>query len=224
MLMTLSAPNLPARTQPRDEPEQPLRVHAAGDPQRDAVEDFIRGVYAARYGAQVNGFAPVLVSLHEGGQIVAAAGYRNAAQPLFLERYLDEPVEALLARHHGGTAVPAREHIVEVGHLAATKAGEGRRLVLMLGAHLAQRRTQWVVSTLTQELRQLFSRMGLAPVLLGRADPARLGHEAADWGRYYEHQPVVLAGHLPQALHQLALRKRRAHQRGGAMPHTEGLQ
>eukprot|EP01035_Chromulina_nebulosa_P063904 gene63904-87401_t len=31
-----------------------------------------------------------------------------------------------------------------------------------------------------------------------------LGEEARHWGRYYEHEPVVLAGHLPQALRHLA--------------------
>lgn len=180
-----------------------LRAYLCGDAQRDEVEDLIRRVYAARYGAQVRRFAPVLVGLLDGPHIVAAAGYRMATQALFLERYLDEPVEALLARH--AQRPPAREGIVEVGHLAAIRPGAGRQLVQLLGRHLAQRRVQWVVSTLTQELRLLFSRMGLAePVVLGCADPARLGAEAADWGSYYDHHPAVLAGHLPEALRQLA--------------------
>jgi Thermostable hemolysin len=65
-----------------------------------------------------------------------------------------------------------------------------------------------VVSTLTEELRHLFVRIGVTPLALGLADPARLGDDAADWGRYYEHRPVVLAGHLPLALRILARRQR----------------
>lgn len=193
-------------------PESPsmLHVHGADDPGRAEVERFIRAVYAERFGATVRRFAPCLVSLRDGdGRIVAAAGYRFAdTQPLFLERYLDEPVDAALHRSAG--ALPVREGIVEVGHLAAARSGEGRRLILLLGPHLAARGAQWVVSTLTEELRHLFVRIGVTPLALGAADPARLGPDAADWGDYYAHRPVVLAGHLPLALRTLARRLRGA--------------
>lgn len=176
-----------------------LRVHDPADPQRAEVEDCIRRVYAQRHGAHVRSFAPTLVSLHDGQRVVAAAGYRWATQPLFLERYLDAPVQDMLAACTGAPP-PRREGIVEVGHLAAVEPGAGRRLIALLGPHLAGLGVQWVVSTLTQELRALFLRMGVAPLALGAADPACLGPAAADWGRYYEHGPVVLAGHLAQAL------------------------
>lgn len=187
-------------------PPVSLRLHPHGDAQRGAVEDFIAAVYAQRYGARVRHFAPHLVSLCDAdGAIVAAAGYRSArSEALFLERYLDEPVERALARHAG--AMPARPHVVEVGHLAAARAGQGRRLILLLGPHLAAQGFQWVVSTLTEELRHLFVRIGVTPLALGAADPARLGADALDWGRYYAHHPVVLAGHLPLALRRLSRR------------------
>jgi hypothetical protein len=173
-------------------------------PGRAATETFIRRVYRVRYGARVTRFAPHLVALRdEAGEIVAAAGYRPAGRgPLFLERYLDAPVERLLAA--GGRACPPRERIVEVGHLAANRAGEGRRLIALLAAHLAAENFQWAVCTLTQELRHFFVRLGIAPLALGVADPAALGAEAKDWGRYYEHDPVVLAGPLEPALRGLA--------------------
>lgn len=179
-------------------------VHPVGDPARPEVEALIRRVYAERFGARVQRFAPVLVSLKEGegacARTVAAAGYRRATQPLFLERYLDRPVEALLA---GEGAAPSRAHIVEVGHLAAARPGEGRRLILRLAQHLATLQVEWVVSTLTEELRHLFTRMGVAPLALGAADPCRLGDDAADWGSYYTHHPVVLAGSLRLAMRHL---------------------
>ncbi|OUM00977.1 thermostable hemolysin [Variovorax sp. JS1663] len=195
---------------PRGRQPGAFAIHVADDPGRHEVEDFICRVYANRYGAQIVEFAPVLVSLRDpAGTMVAAAGYRAAAQaPLFLERYLEAPIETILGGHVDEH--PSRDCIVEVGHLAATRAGEGRRLIHFLGAHLAAQGFQWVVGTLTRELRHLFLRIGVTPVELGRADPGVLGEQAASWGSYYEHGPAVLAGHLPQAIRRLTRETRRA--------------
>ncbi|MDB5956370.1 thermostable hemolysin [Ramlibacter sp.] len=182
-----------------------LATHTAGDPCRLEVEDFIRGVYAHRFGAALPSLAPVLVTLRDRSGILAAAGYRPAAEePLFLERYLAQPVEAMLAPHPQAPA--RRRSIVEVGHLAARKAGEGRRLILLLGPHLAQHGFQWVATTVTQELRHLLVRLGLTPMTLGLADPRALGEQATLWGSYYRHQPVVVGGYLPQVLQQFQAR------------------
>ena len=177
-------------------------MHRPGEPGRREVERFIGQIYAARYGADLQAFAPCLVSLRNEGRIVAAAGYRPAAEgSLFLERYLDGPVETLLppgpARRFG------REGIVEVGHLASGCAGEGPRLIRLLGMHLATLGFDWVVSTLTQELRALFLRLGIEPVTLGVAHPSALGPDAARWGTYYDHRPTVLAGQLAPALRRI---------------------
>jgi hypothetical protein len=184
----------------------PLRVHEAATPGRDEVERFVAAVYRRCYGADVRQFAPVLVSLHdEHGERVAAAGYRAAhLAPLFLERYLPTPVQTLLPAPAG--RVPPRERIVEVGHLAATRVGAGRRLIRLLGPHLAAQGFEWVVSTLTQELRNLLVRMGVAPLALGIAEPTALGAQAAQWGSYYDHRPLVLAGRLEAVLPALTRR------------------
>ena len=65
-----------------------------------------------------------------------------------------------------------------------------------------------MIGTLTQELRQLFLRLGIVPLPLAEADPARLGAEISRWGSYYDHRPVVLAGRIDLAL--AALSRRRA--------------
>lgn len=169
----------------------------------------MRAIYARRYGAQVPGFAPMLVALREGDQVLAAAGYRAAASgPLFLERYLQAPVESLI-RSAPGVQV-ARQCIVEVGHLAAERAGQGRRLIELLGPHLAGEGFEWVVGTVTRELRAMLLRLGVAPMTLGAAHPSALGPEAEDWGSYYEHAPVILAVPLRRALREHAARRRRA--------------
>lgn len=192
-----------------------LQEHGVDDPERAEVQAFIARIYAHRFGARLQQFAPCLVSLRDphSGDIVAAAGYRFAdTGPLFLERYLSAPIEDLLSAQHGATV--ARRSVVEVGHLAAARAGEGRRLILLLGQHLAQwpgqRSPEWVVSTLTQELRHLFVRLGVTPLALGQADPDAVGADLAAWGRYYEHRPVVLAGRLQAALRLMGQRAARA--------------
>lgn len=199
---------LPARaTRPLPRARSALRVHEPGSAGRAEVERFAATVYRERFGAELRQFAPRLVSLHDAhGERVAVAGYR-AAHPgaLFLERYLDAPVQSLLPASEGRAA--QRERIVEVGHLCATRAGEGRHLIALLAVHLAAQGFEWVVSTLTLELRHLLLRMGVTPLALGVADPALLGAQAAHWGSYYEHRPLVLAGRLDAALPMLARRR-----------------
>jgi hypothetical protein len=190
---------------PLPERRHHLAVHAVDDEERTSVEQFIHAVYRERYGARVRHYAPVLVSLRdESGRIIAAAGYRAAdTGPLFLERYLPRRIETLLGREAG----VARQRIVEVGHLSAVQSGAGKRLIHLMGPHLASLGLEWVVSTLTQELQHLFVRLGITPLALGVADPALLGTDAAGWGSYYDHRPVVVAGRIDLALRVLQRRR-----------------
>lgn len=199
---------VPARGLPIPMPST-FAAHPPDDACRAEVEAFIQQVYARRFDADVTPFTPTLVSLRDqiSGQLVAAAGYRQAeSAPLFLERYLDQPVEALLAPLAGPQqAPPPRSAIVEIGHLAAARSGEGPRLVHLLTRWLAAQHVGWVVSTLTREVLHLFHRLGLRPQALAPAPASRLG--SVD-----EHAPRVFAGDLRAALLTL---QTRARQRGG---------
>jgi hypothetical protein len=180
-----------------------LKLHRSGDASYAEVQSFIQRVYGQRYGAQIQHWAPQLVSWWIDGKISAAAGFRSAsAAPLFLEHYLPAPVEKCIVTQD--TPALQRADIVEVGHLAANQAGAGRRLMLALGGYLAEQSVQWVVATATEELRHLFERMGLAPQVLGQADPSCLSPaDQIAWGSYYEHHPMVLAGHVQRSMHRL---------------------
>lgn len=161
-----------------------------------AVEAFIRERFAARYGARVRHFMPTLLQLEDdSGRRHGAVGVRSAArESLFLERYLDRPVEAEIARWSG--FAPARERIVEVGNLAAQGAGHARLLIVALTSLLVAQGFDWVVFTGTPEVLNSFSRLDLGPLALGEADPARMGDELADWGSYYDSHPRVMAGNI----------------------------
>lgn len=179
-------------------PSLTLRAFARSRPSAGcaAIETFIRERFAARYGARVRHFMPTLLQLEDDtGTRHGAVGVRSAAlEPLFLERYLDRPIEAEIARHYG--FAPARERIVEVGNLAAQGAGHARLLIVALTSLLVAQGYDWVVFTGTPEVLNSFSRLDLGPLLLGEADPVRMGDELADWGSYYDSHPKVMAGNI----------------------------
>ena len=110
-----------------------MLIHGPGAGGRARVEQFIRTVYARQYDARLMEFAPVLVARELGSEIVAAAGYRRATEALFLEQYLDAPIESYL----GSPGPVDRRCIAEVSHLSASLPGEGRRLMGQIAAHLA---------------------------------------------------------------------------------------
>lgn len=176
-----------------------MRHLVVGTPGREAAERFIATNFRAGYGATIRSFTPNLMVLERDADIYAAVGWRCAGdEPLFLEAYLDEPVEDSLART-AGQAV-ARHGIVEVGHLSSRRRGGSVDVISGLSRHLARLGFEWVVFTATAELISIFSRLSLPLLALAPADPARLGAAACDWGTYYESRPVVVAGPIRLAL------------------------
>lgn len=169
-------------------------LHRRDDEARRSIEQFIAAVYRQHFDARLKHFMPVLVSSSIDGATCAAAGYRSAAEPLFLERYLPQPIEQTLAAATGQRL--DRNDIVEVGQFASRCAGEGRRLMLALARHLVDAGYRWAVITATADLRRLFRRQGLSALPLGTAQRRCVGDEVRLWGSYYRHAPRVLAGDL----------------------------
>jgi hypothetical protein len=164
-------------------------------PLRASCEDFIAARFDRAYGARVASFSPYLLGVRDAlGRWRAAAGYTPAAgRRLFLEQYLDLPIEQALAQR--GHAVE-RTSIVEVGNLAATSIGMARTLIPLLASHLHRLRYEWVVFTATRELRNTFARLGLRPLAVATAEPSRLADGGATWGSYYAMDPVLMAGRI----------------------------
>lgn len=172
---------------------------------RRPVEALIRQRFDEAYGARISGFMPRLFSLEEiGGLPLGACGLRDAGStPLFLERYLDLPIEAAIAAQLGRPV--ARETIVEVGQFAGQGAGAFRSLIRHLAERLHRDGQHWVVFTGTTALRNAFARLGLPVRELGIADPARLTpEEREDWGSYYRHAPRVMFGDIRAGFAALA--------------------
>ena len=180
-----------------------LREH---DPAtRATAQQFIHDCFAAAHGARICHYMPRLLSLYAGQEMVAAFGLRTAGSTrLFLETYLDHPIEAVLQERLGQDV--RREEIIEVGNLSARYPGAARLLIVALTALLHEVGYRWVVFTGTAALRNGFQRLGLRPVELGLATLQHLpAHERADWGRYYEASPIVMAGDIAHGYRELLL-------------------
>lgn len=181
-----------------------LELVAPGNADRRSLEAFIAAEFLRAYGARVQHFCAMLAGCRDAcGNWVAALGYTLARDGiLFLEQYLDQPVEnAISAR---AKAAVARTDIVEVGNLAGADVGAARALIVAMTRHLHQQGLVWVTFTATQALLNSFSRLRLVPTALADADPARLGDAGRDWGSYYAARPQVMFGNIGFGHAQLA--------------------
>ena len=176
---------------------QVFDLHEHCDEARGEIEGFIRQCFASSHGATVSHFMPRLFSLRtKRGDLIAAFGLRAAHRsPLFLETYLDRPIDDLLQSRLGESV--RREDIIEVGNLSALYPGAARWLIVALTAMLHDEGYKWVTFTGTSALRNGFSRLGLRPVELGAATLEHLPvADRANWGSYYDHAPMVMAGDI----------------------------
>lgn len=181
-------------------PSVPTLLHALHpSPDRPRLEEGVRSIYAAVYGAIIRHFLPILLGLcDEQGALLGVIGAQLGADSrrMFLEEYLDEPVEQALACVAG--APVARESLAEVGNLAALEPGTGLLLVSTLAAYFEGAGVAWAVFTATRSLRAGFRRRGLELLDLGAADGSRLGARLAEWGSYYATEPRVTAVRVSQ--------------------------
>lgn len=187
---------LPLRFGQAETPQMTLESAAAGDDRRSLFEAFIAQRFLKAHGAEIRSFMPQLFGMsNAAGELCAAAGVRLAYdEPLFLERYLDQPIEPLICAT--AQCQVDRANIVEVGNLAASDTGSARLSIIAITYLLAMGGLEWVAFTGNVGLVNSFLRLGLKPVTLCEADPARLGVERHSWGSYYESKPWVHVGNI----------------------------
>jgi len=188
--------HLPLRFGTAGTPGLELTRSLSGDASRHDLETFIHECFHQAYGARIRHFMPELFGLSDrNGSLCAVSGVRRAATgPLFLEHYLDEPIEQLVLARAGRPV--DREGIVEVGNLAASNLGSARLSIITVTWLLAMGGFEWVAFTGNSSLVNSFNRLGLRPITLCPADPLRLGDDRHAWGRYYETQPSVHVGDI----------------------------
>lgn len=163
-------------------------------PRRAEVEAFIYQVFYQAYGAKVNKFMPTLIALRdEKSQLMAAFGMRQAQNnSLFLEQYLDEPIEAVISKSLN--QVIRREEITEIGNLAVNNPRNAGILIAHVIQHSIDAGVKWCVATAHQTLQNGLRKGGCDVFPIHSVDPMRLPASVrADWGSYYEHKPQVIA-------------------------------
>lgn len=185
-------------------PEPVFKLHNDSAPDRVQVEHYISDHFLEVHQAQIHDFMPSLLTMNCQGHISAAMGLRPAAgQPLFLERYLSQPVEQAIETATSHFA--PRGRITEIGNLVATRRGSSQLLFLLTTAILAQTRFDWVVFTATPVVRKSLEALGIELHVLGQADTSSLSEsELKDWGSYYDQRPMVVAGHVGSGMERLS--------------------
>ena len=166
---------------------------------RSEVKSFIRETFSLAYGASVRSFMPRLLAVClKNGDLMAAFGVRSAKEEkLFLESYLDQPIEQVIEEKTGLKL--ERGKIAEVGNLAAIYPGGVRWMIVALTVMLYEEGYEWVVFTGTSALRNGFNKLGLHPTEIGPARIEQLdAEEQTCWGTYYDNNPTVMFGNIRQ--------------------------
>ncbi len=166
--------------------------------ERSAMEHFVASEFLQHYGANVTVFMPWLLGLSQGAELMGVAGLRPAgSEALFVEHYLDSPIELEIAQHSG---VPTlREKVLEIGNLAGQVPGVTRALFPLLTELIYKRGYVWSVCNTTSAVRNTLSRLDIPFLPLVRALPERLGASRFAWGSYYAQETVVIAISLAAA-------------------------
>ena len=165
---------------------------------RDEFETFIRQGFQRKHGASVRSFMPFLLGLRDAaGELVGVAGYRPAnAQPLYLEQYLPDPIECVIAARNPALRV-RRSEVAEVGNFACRAFPTAMDLIGLLTKFLLARQHRWVVFTATRTVRDIMRHLGVTLTELAPADKSRVAMTRDDWGSYYSTDPRVMLGNIP---------------------------
>jgi Thermostable hemolysin len=162
--------------------------------QRAEVEAFIYGVFKRAYDAEVTLFMPNLVALRDSeGTLMGAFGWKKATDgPLFLEQYLDVPIEQVISETLGKTIT--RNNITKIGNLAVANPRNAGVLIAHVIQYSLDIGIEWCVATAHHSLQNGLIKGGRDVYPLFNADKAKLSaEEQAKWGSYYDRMPQVVA-------------------------------
>ena len=177
-------------------------------PGRQAIENYISNKYFQTHHAFLTEYLPILVGFHGMGGFLGAYGLRPGQyRPMFLEQYLDSPVEQQVASF---SKKPVdRCALIEIGNLAITRRGYGSFVMVVMAMAIAEAGYEWMVFTVTEQVERLMNRLGFEPHYLVNADPDCLDGDKSCWGSYYENHPRVMVGNLKVARQVITDNERR---------------
>lgn len=160
---------------------------------RAELERFINDRFRQAYGGETKRFKPYLMSLRDqDDKLIAACGLQSAAaERLFLEFFLDQPIEAALSERTG--APLKRGDIVEIGNFSVEGLDMARYLITAINDQLHFTAKQWAALTAAPSLREACINLGMNPEILADANIDRLPLEdREEWGNYFEQKPQIM--------------------------------
>lgn len=166
-------------------------------PERQRVENFIKGIYKHSYDADIDVDYPVLMSIRNSdNEILSAVGFRYAdKEPLFLEQYTNAPIENILDCK--------RQEIVEIGNLASAGQGASVFLFAALASYLSNKNIHYATITGTDFLHRYFKKSGMKPRKICDAELLAVQSGTQNWGSYYDTHPRVLVGSVEDGVKRL---------------------
>ena len=177
-------------------PDSTIELYSPLDKQRLEVQDYIAKQYKNIYQAEIQEFLPFLMSFQCKNLVSAAVGFKSAGNnPLFVEQYLDAPVETAMSELVQQDI--ERKSIIEIGNLAATWKGTSQLVLAILPIILERAGYKWAVFTATSQVDKLLKKIQINMTTLCEADVNRVNNEDAIWGTYYnQSSPHVVFGSL----------------------------
>lgn len=162
---------------------------------RESLESRVRSGFGQHFGACIEGFMPTLAWYQHRNGGSGVIGVRRAAdEPLFLEHYLDTPVENVIYDASG--AKVSRNRIAEVGQFVVDDREIVGSFFRDLVPFLRDEGFDWVCFTGTDRVRAIVERVGFCGLPVANAAADRAAPTNDRWGSYYEHEPVVMIGKL----------------------------
>lgn len=162
------------------------------DSAREEAEAFAKKCYRDSYGAEIKTFCHELLVLRaSSGEIVSCVGINMAGESdLFLEQYLDTPVEQQIAAKLKRPV--DRSKIAEIGTLATGHNGLCRLTMVGLAGLLKSRGIEHVAFTGIKSVRNALEHLGIPLHFLTTAKADRLKGGVGEWGSYYDAAPEVV--------------------------------
>jgi hypothetical protein len=183
-----------------------LFVVREGEVLYETACQFTKDRFQHCFDCELTQFYPIILTSWLKGELQAVVGVRSAVDgPLFLEQYLDSPVEVLFEE-----LSLDRSQIVEIGGFAALDKMAAIPLMEKTANVLLEMGFAHAVCTANKPIRRCLSSINVPFEQLAVADSKLLQGSTESWGSYYATTPFVLAGDIQtgadaiDALFQLA--------------------
>ncbi|MHA7591212.1 thermostable hemolysin [Yersinia ruckeri] len=144
-------------------------LFAQNEQEENLLKQYIQREYSREFNAIIPHFLPHLLGLYRAdGVLVGACGLnRGDSGALYLERYLDAPIEMIIATQTRRSVL--RHRLVEIGNFACSESGDARIMFAAICRLLCENQLDYVVFTGTRKLRNIFHRLNLNPLELAPA-------------------------------------------------------